>query len=333
MMKHFLLALTALAALPLFAQTLTVNQKVTTPIKDAAILTVVTGTPTISTSNMTALEAEITFTLPTIDPLYSETVTTADKLVICPNAAGTQLLISNAVAGNAGWFSYTLPTPLSATSPTSLSIRAIAFLDASVLKYDVYVKNGSTYEKAATGITSPSSNATLASVAFEGAGSATNILLAQMPVSSGETPPSPEQVSKYAEWSQDSGKGGALPAGATDPEKQNAFAMNVGGTPHLSVTAIDAQSGTITLKGSYTPATAGGVETTADLDNINGVLTISSYTALGATPTIHKVNVVAQADKTVIIPFPVANAPFVKATLSVTAQTTGADVDAKPKAP
>ncbi|MEG1552005.1 MAG: hypothetical protein RR417_00390 [Kiritimatiellia bacterium] len=332
MMKHFLLALTALAALPLFAQPLTVNQKVTTPIKDAAILTV-TGTPTISTSNMTALEAEITFTLPTVDPLYSETVTTADKLVICPNAAGTQLLISNAVAGNAGWFSYTLPTPLSATSPTSLSIRAIAFLDASVLKYDVYVKNGSTYEKAATGITSPSSNATLASVAFEGAGSATNILLAQMPVSNGEPLPSPEQVSKYAEWSQDSRKGGALPAEATDPEKQNAFAMNVGGTPHLSVTAIDAQSGTITLKGSYTPATAGGVETTADLDNINGVLTISSYTTLGATPTIHKVNVVAQADKTVIIPFPVANAPFVKATLSVAAQTTGADVDAKPKAP
>ena len=131
----------------------------------------------------------------------------------------------------------------------------------------------------------------------------------------------PALVEKYVAWLNDEAKGGALAADATPGDKQDAFAMNAGGTPSLTITAIDPTAGTITVKGSYTdPKTdpEGKSETPVDLKTINGVLTIASRESLGGAETIQTVNVTTAVSdgKAVVVPLP-EGARFVKAAVSV----------------
>lgn len=315
-MKTTLLATAFLAAAAAFAEALKVNQTLEGPLAntdDKTTTVTITGASAITKGATTVLEATLSFTLPSADPVFSETVTSDDRLVIAAKADGSGLLVSNAEA----WETL----DVSVSENTSVAVRAEATLaaDGSSVQYLVTVGG--------TSVTVTRQNAAAAptAIALEGVGSASALALKQ--VSTAVLPPAPEGsvqdaalVDRYVKWEND--KGGALDATATDEDRQNAFAMNVGGTPKLEIVAIDTADRTVTVKGSYTAAAAGGTQTlaeptTADLKAINGVLTVTAQDTLSGEKTTYKVNVKTGDGELIKVPFPNKTARFVKATVDV----------------
>lgn len=316
-MKTTLLTTAFLAAAAAFAQTLTVNQTLEGPLTNAdGTTTTVTiaGASAIAEGATTVLEATLSFTLPSADPVFSETVDSADRLVIAAKADGTGLLVSDAAAWK------TLGVSVSENTPVAVRAEATLAADGTSVQYRVSAGEQSVTVTRPNGATAPTA------IALEGVGSASALALKQ--VSIGVLPPAPEGsvqdaalVDSYVAWENDADKGGAL-KDATDEERQNAFAMNVGGTPKLEVVAIDTANRTVTVKGSYTVAAAGGTQTlaeptTADLKAINGVLTVTAQDTLSGAKTTYKVDVTAGDGELVKVPFPNETARFVKATVDV----------------
>ena len=136
-------------------------------------------------------------------------------------------------------------------------------------------------------------------------------------------------VSDYVTWLNDADKGGAMPEGSSNDELSDAFAMNVGGTPSLAITAItppaEGQAGSITVAGSYVPASADGTAVQAEakpapLNVINGTLYITYASELGGKATTQEVEITAGDGETETIELP-AGAIFVKARVALTKPT------------
>lgn len=318
-MKTTLLATAFLAAAAAFAETtLKVNQTLEGPLTNADDTTTevkIDGASAITKGATTVLEATLSFTLPSADPDFGTTVTEADRLVIAAKADGSGLLVSDAE----GWA--TLGVSVFENTPVAVRAEATLAAGGSSVQYRV-----SAGEQSVT-VTRPNDAKAPEVITLEGVGSASALALKQ--VSTGVLPPAPEGsvqdaelVDSYVAWENDADKGGALDANATDEERQNAFAMNVGGTPKLEIVAIDTANRTVTVKGSYTAAAAGGTQalsepTTADLKAINGVLTVTAQDTLSGAKTTYKVDVTAGDGELIKVPFPNATARFVKATVDV----------------
>lgn len=328
-MKTTLLTTALLAAAAAFAETLKVNQTLEgllTNADDTTTTVTITDASAIAEGATTVLEATLSFTLPSADPVFSETVTSDDRLVIAAKADGTGLLVSDAE----GWAS--LGVSVSENTPVAVRAEATLAADGTSVQYRVTAGG--------TSVTVKRPNAAAPeAIALEGVGSASALALKQ--VSTAVLPPAPEGsvqdaalVDRYVAWENDATKGGALDANATDAERQNAFAMNVGGTPKLEIVAIDTANRTVTVKGSYTVAAAGGTQTlaeptTADLTAINGVLTVTAQDTLSGAKTTYKVDVTAGDGELVKVPFPNETARFVKATVDVYAPADAGSVGAE----
>lgn len=317
-MKTTLLATAFLAAAAAFAETLTVNQTLEGPLTnddDTTTTVTIAGASAITKGATTVLEATLSFTLPSADPVFSETVTSDDRLVIAAKADGSGLLVSNAEAWE------TLDVSVSENTPVAVRAEATLAADGTSVQY--LVTAGGT----SVTVTRPNDATAPTAIALEGVGWASALALKQ--VSTGVLPPAPDGsvqdaalVDRYVKWENDATKGGALDANATDEERQNAFAMNVGGTPKLEIVAIDTANRTVTVKGSYTVAAAGGTQTlaeptTADLTAINGVLTVTAQDTLSGEKMTYTVDVTAGDGQLVQVSFPNETARFVKATVDV----------------
>ena len=163
-------------------------------------------------------------------------------------------------------------------------------------------------------------------LAFEGEGSVTKVAVAAVPTAI--IPPTSGKggtqdsglVSKYVTWLNTADKGGAM-QGASEAERSDAFAMNVGGMPKLEVVAIDPNSGdhgTITIKGSYT--TSADTEQTADLGDINGKIYVTYSKTLDGTAQTAEATVALQDGETATINLP-EGAVFVKARVALAQPT------------
>lgn len=286
---------------------------------DEATLTI-DGTPSVGEATTMVLTAQLTFTLPSESPAYDDEVR-ASKLAITADTDGA---IWVADGTTSAW----VPSGYTVADGGSVQMRAEGKLNsenklAFTVTFSPVAAANSAIDPAAvktvTVVSPAAAETTLSKFAFSGEGETAALTLALVdtdilpPASDGGTQDS-KLVEKYVAWLNDEAKGGALAADATDGDKQDAFAMNAGGKPSLTIKAIDPAAGTITVKGSYTAA---GDEETVDLKAINGVLTIASCESLGGTETIQKVNISAATDgSAVVIPYP-EGARFVKAAVSV----------------
>ncbi len=319
----------ALAGVAL-AGTVAPNTPYPGPIKSkgAASELAISPAPSVGEATTMVLTAQLTFTLPSESPAYDAEVQAA-KLAITADTDGA-ILVADGTSG------YTVKDGGSVQMRAEGKLNEKGKLAFKVTFSPVAAAANSAIDPATVKtvtVVSPAAATTLSKFAFSGEGETAALTLALvdtaiLPPAAAGTTQDPELVEKYVAWANDEAKGGALAANATPGEKQNAFAMNVGGVPSLTITAIDPTAGTITVKGSYTdPKTdpEGTSKTPVDLKTINGVLTIASRESLGGTETIQTVNVTAAADgKAVVVSLP-EGARFVKAAVSVNPPAATAD--------
>ena len=259
---------------------------------------------TVADGMTTVLAATMAFTRPSTALNAPDA---EDKLSIAADSDGA-IKVSNAGA----WTSVSgVTAPAGEALETTVQIAGR--LSGGALVFDVTVGQAETLTVAAT-----ASGATLSELILEGEGSTSGLSLAA--VSTGILPAgdggaqSADLVAAYADWLNDPSKGAAL-GDASDAEKAAAFAMNVGGTPALAITAIDLNAKTLTVKGSYLPS--GGTESVdAPLDAIRGTLYLTWAPDFGATPTVETADFTVEADKTATLALP-ENARFVKATVAL----------------
>lgn len=324
----------ALAGVAL-ADTVAPNTPYAGPIKSEgeASELAISPAPSVGEATTMVLTAQLTFTLPTESPAYDAEVQ-ASKLAITADTDGA-ILVADGTTG--AW----VPSGYTVADGGSVQMRAEGKLNSEkklafkVTFSPVAAAANSAVDPAAVktvSVVSPAAATTLRKFAFSGEGETAALTLALvdtsiLPPTAEGTKQDPELVEKYVAWANDEAKGGALAADATPDDKQDAFAMNAGGKPSLTITAIDPEAGTIIVKGSYTAAEG---EAEVDLKAINGVLTIASRESLGGAETIQTVNVTAAADgSAVVIPYP-ENARFVKAAVSVNPPAENAgEVDAE----
>lgn len=315
-MKHLLSALAFCAALPVCAQSydLTVNAPATSEtLKDAQTLSI---SPVSVEGGMTVLlDATMTFTLPSED---SATPSAEDKISIMANKDG-EILISNGTA----W----AKSGVTVKDNESKHVKIATVQKDGKLAFDVTID-----DKTVT--VAPTADGTeFSTLAFEGEGSVTNVAVAAVPTAILPAPDGGTQdaglVSDYVTWLNDADKGGAMPEGSSETELSDAFAMNVGGTPSLAITAItppaDGQAGSITVAGSYVPVSADGTAvqaeaTPAPLNAINGTLYITYASELGGEAKTQAVEISAADGETKTVTLP-EGAVFVKARVALTKPT------------
>ena len=318
-MKHLLSALAFCAALPVCAQSydLTVNAPATSEtLKDAQKLSI---SPVSVAGGMTVLlDATMTFTLPSED---SATPSAEDKISIMANKDG-EILISNGTA----WAKSGVT--VKDNDSKHVKIATVQETDGKLF-FDVTIDGmAEPLRVAATG-----TGNSFGTLAFEGEGSVTNVAVAAVPTAILPAPDGGTQdaalVSKYVTWLNTADKGGAMPKDASNDALSDAFAMNVGGTPSLAITAItppaDGQPGSITVAGSYVPVSADGTAVQAEakpapLDAINGTLYITYASELGGTATTDAVEITAADGETKTVTLP-EGAIFVKARVALTKPT------------
>lgn len=311
----------ALAGVAL-AGTVAPNTPYAGPIKstgDEATLTI-DGTPSVGSATTMVLTAQLTFTLPSESPAYDAEVQ-ASKLAITADTDGA-ILVADGTTG--AW----VPSGYTVADGGSVQMRAEGKLNKDgklafkVTFSPVVAAANSAVDPAAVKtvtVVSPAAATTLSKFAFSGEGETAALTLALvdpaiLPPAAGGTTQDPEMVEKYVAWANEAGSALASDSAVESSVKQDAFAMNAGGVPSLTIIAIDPEAGTIIVAGSYTAAEG---EEPVDLKAINGVLTIASRESLGGEETIQTVNVTAAADgSAVVIPYP-ENARFVKAAVSV----------------
>ena len=295
-----------LAAVPLCAQqeaTLQVNAAPTTEALTEATVKVA-KTVASSTGETAVLDAQMTFSRPT------ETLTAPsaeDKLTLAVDADGT-IKVSNGT----DWIATGATVP---ETGATFQVKVTTIAGEDGLTFQVKVGDSEPVS-----VTSTVAELGVSELLFDGEGSVTQLAMAAVGTTilpPSEDGQSPELVEKYAEWERTPEKGGAM-GSASDTEKADAFAMNVGGKPTLTVTAIEPQadgSVKITVKGAYTK---GDVEAEAPLAAINGKLYVTYSETLGGTPTVEEVAVSAADGATVEITVPAErNARFLKASVSL----------------
>lgn len=294
MMRMGIACCALLAAWPLLAQTaagktLAVNAAPTEEVWGEATVALA-RTVAAAQGETAVLDAVMTFSRPT-EPL--ETPSAEDLLALAANPEG-QVVVYDGTA----W------KPTGATVPetgeATLAVRIVASVsDAPCFK----VKVGTAEE-----VIVPAKKVAVSTLLFDGEGSATQVAVAT--VTTAILPPAAEGgaqdealVEKYAAWAQDAEKGGAM-AGASDAEKSDAFAMNVGGKPTLAVTAIEPQADgavRIAVKGAYEK---GGAVADAPLGAIHGTLYATYAETLGGAAKTEAFAVTVAADGTATFTVP-----------------------------
>ena len=317
-MKHLLSALAFCAALPVCAQSydLTVNAPATSEtLKDAQTLSI---SPVSVKGGMTVLlDATMTFTLPSEDP---EAPSGEDKISIAVRPSG-MIVVSDGTEWK--------DTGVTVKDNDSKHVKIATVQGGDGLSFDVTIDGMAESLRVAASGTGTS----FGTLAFEGDGSVTGLAVAAVPTAILPAPEGgaqdPEVVAKYTTWLNDADKGGAMPEGSSETELSDAFAMNVGGTPSLAITAItppaDGQPGSITVAGSYVPVSADGTAVQAEakpapLDAINGTLYITYASELGGTATTDAVEITAADGETKTVTLP-EGAIFVKARVALTKPT------------
>ena len=316
-MKRLSLFAALCLALPLCAAELAVNAPATTDtLKDDNTLTLDKDVE-VKAGGTVLFSAKLTMTLPSDSIEQSEQA--GDKLVVTADADGSVL-----VYAGGKWYQ---AQGLTVKENDTLEVSVEAKGGQDVVKYVVTLKKGDVSSTVETDEVSglPAFN----TVVLAGEGEATGLAVAAVPTDI--LPPSKdgsqdaELVGKFVDWQNDSDKGGAM-KGATETEISDAFAMNVGGTPSLAITAItppaEGQPGSITVAGSYVPVSADGTATQAEaepapLNVINGTLYITYASELNGAATTQKVEISATDGETKTITLP-PGAIFVKARVALT---------------
>lgn len=304
-------------ALPLCAAELAVNAPATTDtLKDDNTLTLDKSVE-VKAGGTVLFSAKLTMTLPSDSIEQSEQA--GDKLVVTADADG----FVRVYAGGKWYQAQGLTVKENDT--LEVSVEAKGGQDA--VKYVVTLKKDDVSSTVETDKVSglPAFN----TVVLAGEGEATGLAVAA--VSTGILPPpkdgsqDAELVGKFVDWQNDSDKGGAM-KNATETEISDAFAMNVGGKPSLTITDITPPEGdtpgSITVAGSYVPVSADGTALQAEaepapLNAINGTLYITYASELGGTATTVEEKISAGDGETKTITLP-PGAIFVKARVALT---------------
>ncbi len=304
-MKRIFLAIGAVLAGSLLTATeLAINEVTAGTLVDAQELTLPTGT-SVGEKATVVISATMQFTLPAETPDYAAAVSTADKLVIVADAKG-ELLLADGATG--AW----RKSGVTVAASDVVQVRAVGALNEDkrlLFDVDLTVAGATTTVK---GLLSPASDVALNALAFEGEGEASAVSVAMVSTEilpAGGDAQDAKLVSAYLTWIN--GVGAAM-AGAAADVQQAAFAMNVGGTPSLEITAIDPVARTITVVGS-------SGEQEADLNAINGTLYLTWSSELGGTAT-HTTQGITITGGKATVTFP-ADARFLKAQVTLTAPT------------
>lgn len=317
-MKHLVSALALCAALPVCAQAtydLVVNAPaIKDTLEDKQELSI-SPVVTVEGGMTVLLDATMTFTLPS-EKL--EAPSEEDKISIAVTPDG-MIVVSNGTA----W----AETGVTVADNESKHVKIATVQKDGKLAFDVTID-----DKTVT--VAPTADGTeFSTLAFEGDGSVTGLAVAAVPTAILPAPEvgtqDAELVSDYVTWLNDADKGGAMPEGSSETELSDAFAMNVGGTPSLAITAItppaDGQAGSITVAGSYVPVSADGTAvqaeaTPAPLNAINGTLYITYASELGGEAKTQAVEISAEDGETKTVTLP-EGAIFVKARVALTKPT------------
>ena len=319
-MKHLVSALALCAALPVCAQAtydLVVNAPaIKDTLEDKQELSI-SPVVTVEGGMTVLLDATMTFTLPS-EKL--EAPSEEDKISIAVTPDG-MIVVSNGTA----W----AETGVTVADNESKHVKIATVQGGDSLAFDVSIDGrAEPLRVAATG-----TGTSFGTLAFEGDGSVTGLAVAAVPTAILPAPEGGTQdaelVSDYVTWLNDADKGGAMPEGSSETELSDAFAMNVGGTPSLAITAItppaDGQAGSITVAGSYVPVSADGTAvqaeaTPAPLNAINGTLYITYASELGGEAKTQAVEISAEDGETKTVTLP-EGAIFVKARVALTKPT------------
>ena len=318
-MKHLLSALAFCAALPVCAQEaydLVVNAPATTEaLKDVQELSI---SPVSVEGGMTVLlDATMTFTLPSEE---LEAPSAEDKISIAVRPSGMIVVSDGTTWEDSG---------VTVKDNESKHVKIVTVQGGDSLSFDVTIDGMAEPLR----VVASGTGTSFGTLAFEGEGSVTDVAVAAVPTAILPAPEGGSQdaglVSDYVTWLNTADKGGAMPEGSSNDELSDAFAMNVGGTPSLAITAItppvDGQVGSITVAGSYVPASADGTATQveaqpAPLSAINGTLYITYASELGGTATTQEVEITAEDGETKTVTLP-EGAVFVKARVALTQPT------------
>ena len=319
-MKHLVSALALCAALPVCAQAtydLVVNAPaIKDTLEDKQELSI-SPVVTVEGGMTVLLDAKMTFTRPTeeLDAPSAE-----DKISIAVTPEGMIVVSDGTTWEDSG---------VTVADNESKHVKIATVQGGDSLSFDVTIDGMAEPLRVAATDTGTS----FGTLAFEGDGSVTGLAVAAVPTAILPAPEGgaqdPEVVAKYTTWLNDADKGGAMPEGSSETELSDAFAMNVGGTPSLAITAItppaDGQAGSITVAGSYVPVSADGTAvqaeaTSAPLNAINGTLYITYASELGGEAKTQAVEISAEDGETKTVTLPVG-AIFVKARVALTKPT------------
>ncbi len=318
-MKHLVTALALCAALPVCAQTtydLVVNAPATTePLEDAQELSI---SPVSVEGGMTVLlDATMTFTLPSEE---LKAPSAEDKISIAVDKDGNVVVSNGSTWEKSG---------VTVKDNESKHVKIATVQGERGLSFNVTIEG----MEAPMTVAASGAGTSFGTLAFEGDGSVTGLAVAAVPTAILPAPEGGTQdaelVSDYVTWLNDADKGGAMPEGSSETELSDAFAMNVGGTPSLAITAItppaDGQPGSITVAGSYVPVSADGTAVQAEakpapLNAINGTLYITYASELGGEAKTQAGEISAEDGETQTVTLP-KGAIFVKARVALTKPT------------
>ncbi len=299
------------------AADLTVNKPYEGTVENAATLSIAPS-PTVATdTTIVVLSAKVLFTIPSESPAYDEAVK-AEKLALAVDTDGA-ILIADASqnSGAGGW----LKTAVTTDEETPISVTAEGKMQKGG-KLVFSVKVGSeTYS-----VTSPASDAQLATLETMGEGAVSELSLALVDTAvlpSGETSISSDLVNAYMAWVTNVLQGkmpvDALPNGV---DAADAFAMNVAGQPALQIVAVDPIGRTVTLQGLNILSSGENSETNVvQLDQINGKIYLAYSDKLDGEVEVSAVSnedIKLKDDGTVVVTLP-EDARFVKAAISLEA--------------
>ena len=297
-MKHLLSALAFCAALPVCAATLTVNAPATSETLSNDQTVAITNGVSLGVGDTAVFSAKLTMTLPSEAVDRTEQLT--DKVAITADKDGTVLVYSyNTETQKWQWqemlSGFTVADGDELTVEVAVSHEQDA--DGERANYRVSAwKDAETRARVVYAAPQTAGGLKFAEMELDGEGEATGLAVAA--VSQGILPSpteggaqDPEVVAKYSTWLNDSSKGGSMPEGATESEISDAFAMNVGGTPKLTITRVSPGTDgdgndvfTFTMKATYTDKS--GTEHDANLADINGMLYVISAETLDGEVTV-----------------------------------------------
>ena len=319
-MKRLPLFAALCLALPLCAADLVVNAPATDETLTNDQTLPFDKDVTVAAGDTVIVSATLTMTLPS-DTVDQSAAVEGDKLVVTADADGSVLVYAGGT-----WYT---AQGLTVTEGDTLDVQVTVKGGQEAVGYVVTLTKGtttSTVEASASDMPT-----TFSALALSGEGSATGLAVAAVPQGILPAPPEggtqdAELVTEYVTWLNAADKGGAMPEGASEGDLSDAFAMNVGGKPSLTITDITPPEGdtpgSITVAGSYVPVSADGTVLQAEaepapLNKINGTLYITYASELGGEATTEAKEISAGDGETKTITLP-PGAIFVKARVALT---------------